>query len=390
MARSDLLFMTKDIMKGRNSRKILTIIATLFAAAMMLAAPLLTVTDTDADLTSAEEGICIDMKNPTQEDLTTYGFSGDSVFLLFVIYDSLEIFNQDIFEEPVVVAELPEIVDGGSEKVESDTFTLTTVDKVKSGDTTITMVAKEDGPLINPYISVYPEYIIQAANAVKAYLGNSVATGDKIVITGKIDYELAMQNITKYTLLDGNKCVIKSEVDTTYVVEDIDVNIKLVKTDSQRSFQLVSDIKGMFVDEWKYEYGATPVVPGTGYTAKNTVINTYGGNMHMTVDGKDYVIDEELKAKPDKTGTADIIDQSSIVIDDDLKQKIANVPGSKDNVNVDKTSSGVESAFNSVVMDAVGDDIMKILIIAGAVILGIVVLIAIIIVILVVKKSRRS
>ena len=224
----------------------------------------------------------------------------------------------------------------------------------------------------------------------KAYLGDTVTTGDKIVITGKIDYELAMQKVTGYTLLDGNKCVIKSDVETTYVVEDIDLNFKFERTGSQNSFQLVSDVKGMFVSEWKYEYDASPVVPGTGYTAKNTVVNTYGGNMHMTVDGKDYAFDEELKVRPDKTGTADIVDQSSIVIDNDLKQKIANTPASKDNVTVDKTSSGVESAFNSVVMDAVGDDVMKILLIAGGVILGIVILIAVIIVVWVVKRSKRN
>ena len=61
----DFIIMSRDIMKGRSSRKILTITAALFAVALMLAAPLFIAVDTDADSDEATIGFrnCMDARS---------------------------------------------------------------------------------------------------------------------------------------------------------------------------------------------------------------------------------------------------------------------------------------------------------------------------------------
>ena len=73
------------------------------------------------------------------------------------------------------------------------------------------------------------------------------------------------------------------------------------------------------------------------------------------------------------------------------KAKIDALPASTDTVKVDKTYDSAESAFDDVMMDAVGKDVLKLLLIIGGVILGVIVLIIILVIVLLhMRKKKRQ
>lgn len=382
--------MSSNPKAGRSSHKILTIVAAVFAVAFMLAAPLLVAVDSDADLTEAKMGFRADMTNPTDDQLAEWGYFEKSDFLMMPIDEYLTIFNQDLFNDPVVGSEPLKLIDAWGEKIESDSVTDLITDEVLTDEITITITVKANGKLINTFIDDYPADVRAAAAAVQDYLGEDVVVGDKVVITGKINWKLSEQTTDKYKLLEGGKCVIDQSVYTYYLVDDMDLDVKLVKSGSEKSFKIVSDLKGVFVSEWQYKYDSETITEGTGYTATNTVSSTYSGGSHFTVDGKDYNLDVDEKVRPQRTGTAVLIEQSSIVISDTLKYKVNKLPATTGNIAVDKTYDAAETVFGEVVLDALGDDILKIIIIAIVVFVIVVALIVILIVVLIHRKKKRQ
>ena len=132
---------------------------------------------------------------------------------------------------------------------------------------------------------------------------------------------------------------------------------------------------------------------GSKYTVKNILSDSHTGDEYFTVDGKDYNLDHDTSPTPDyeRTVTAgDIVPQSSVVIEQSLKDKIAALPSSSDNMTVDKTYSAAESAFDDVVEDAIGDSLMKLLLIIGGAILGFIVLVVVIVIVVVVIVRKKK
>ena len=383
--------MSKDTKVGISSRKIMTVMAAALAVAIMLAVPLFAAVDTDADITATDAGFELKMENPTQEQLTTYGVQESKLtILIFPVINELGIFNQTIMSAPVLGDDPYSFVEGWGEKMTADSKTSLYTDEVSADTVKMTLTVDANGNLISPYVSTMNEDYKAAAAAISSYLGENVSAGDKIEITGKIKSRVGTEMSQNYKLLDGDKCVIKQDTTTYYVVDDIDLEIKLIKSSETKSIRLINNVSGMQASDWSYEYSAEPVVPGTTFTAKNTVTNVYSGDIHFEVDGTNFTINKDQKKQPDDSGTAAFIDQSDIGITYNLQQRISELPAGTTNVTVDKTYESVNDEFSNIVMDAVGNDIMKILLIAGGVIIGIILLIAIIIIILVVKKSRRK
>lgn len=60
---------------GRISRKIPTIAAAVFAVALMIAVPVLSAVDTDADFTKDEAGYSIKLDNPSDEQMANVGLN---------------------------------------------------------------------------------------------------------------------------------------------------------------------------------------------------------------------------------------------------------------------------------------------------------------------------
>ena len=58
------------------------------------------------------------------------------------------------------------------------------------------------------------------------------------------------------------------------------------------------------------------------------------------------------------------------------------------NVNLDLTYDGINTECANVIMEAVGDDILKVLLVAGGVILAIIILVIILIIILIVRRKK--
>ena len=195
-------------------------------------------------------------------------------------------------------------------------------------------------------------------------------------------------------MLDGNKCIRTGETMTSYGVEDTSLTATLKHADTEKKVSYTSDIKGTSSSEDKYEFASDPIVVGTKYTVKNTVSTSIKGDAYYTVDGKDYSMYSDPTPVPEKQRTVteyDIDDQSSVNIPSSYKAKIDALPASTDTVKVDKTYDSAESAFDDVMMDAVGKDVLKLLLIIGGVILGVIVLIIILVIVLLhMRKKKRQ
>ena len=93
--------MSDDIRTGRKARKILTIMAAVFAVAMMLAVPLVVAVDSEADFTKDEKGFCVTYTNPTDTQVPAeYKMVNDYVEQTFDIVqkrDAVSVTLHDLF-----------------------------------------------------------------------------------------------------------------------------------------------------------------------------------------------------------------------------------------------------------------------------------------------------
>ena len=381
--------MSEGIAKGRHSRRILTVAAAVFAVALMLAAPLFAAADTEADFPETEIGYSSDLTNPTDATLEKFFLSQRGLFASALVPE-MEVFNPIIIDGPVVTVDSFTAKVAEGQKIDSKSKTEIQVYNVSAESVEVVYTFDGSGTLIRSNISEYSESYQLAAQKIADYFGANVENGDKLVVTGTVKDEDAMEFRDEYQMVDDANCVIKRSVITWYEVADVDVTIKLVKGTTEKTIQARSTIKGFFDSAYNYEYSSETITSDTDYTARNVRTQTYTGETYYTVDGVQYNVTDDFTPAGDRTGKAKILAQSSIVIDDWIKNRVAGLPAPSEGVSVTKTYESANDAFGTVVMDAVGNDIMKILLIGVGVFIGIVLLIAIIIVILVVRKSRRS
>ena len=387
--------MSGDIGTGVKSRRILTITAAVLAAVMMLAVPLITAAYADADFAKDEAGYKVELKDPSDAQLTRLGMS-KADFISGAMDGQLAIFNiyspTSVFDEPTVTADSFSAVNAEGCKATSDTYVMIDADSVDAKGVTMTFIVNKNGKLIDPDRDWMNDERKAAAEAIEAYLGADVVVGDKVIIAGVVKEEISSEMSTEYFLLDGNKCYDKKSVTTTYMVDDIDVTFKLVKADaSEKSIRLVSTVKSTVVREEKNDFGDAEIKVGAKYTVKNSLSYDYSGDIYYDVDGKDYSILTEPRSIPDHEDVVlDLWDQSDMTINTPFKNKVANLPESEDGMTVDKTYDAAESACNDVMMDAIGNDLLKLILIIGGVIVGIIVLIIVLIIVFIVIRKKKK
>ena len=382
--------MSKDIKMGLRSRKIMTIMLAAFAVALMIAVPLFAAVDTDATITANKKGYLVKMENPTAAQLSDFGEMEKDDIFYYSVEECFDIFNEGVFYSPSVSDVPYNFAEGWGEEVTSDSKTSLNLAELSAETVTMTTEAYAAGKLISPYVADAPADVKAAANAIAAFIGENVGIGDKVTVTGTVKQKEVLEVRESYTLLDGNKCVIKSSTHTTYLVNDIKLTITFKSgSNAEKSIEFVDNIKGLIASDWTYEYAADPITAGTAFTKKNTVTNVYSGGVCFKVDGKDYNISVDAKKQADEPGTALLIDQSTITIAPELVNRKANFPSAVPaNISLDLTYDGINTECSNVVMEAVGDDILKVLLVAGGVILAIIILVIILIIILIVRRKK--
>lgn len=381
--------MSGDIRTGRKVRKIMTVASAVFAVAMMLAVPFVVTVDTDADFTKDEQGYCVTFTNPTEAQMPA---SEKAELVWSSLIKELRIFNTEIFNDITVSDDPIKIKNAKGMKIESDSMTEISDFEVSADKITITIRAMADGTLISPYVDMMSQVFKDAAEAVKGVMGDEVSAGETLKVTGSMNVREAQQDKMTYILLDGDKCVVSKSESSVYYVKDMDLTVSFKHgSGEEKTIKLSSDFKGMYGIDQKREYETTPIEVGTKYTIKNSVSTlNLRGDTYFTADGKNYTTVNTPESLPEGHGTVSkLIDQAKINTDE-VKEEIAALPAAADNLSVDKTYGGAQSAFDNVVMDAVGKDILKIALIIGAVVLGIIVLIVILVVVLIVKKKKRQ
>ena len=246
--------------EGMRSRRILTAMTAVFAVVVMLAVPMFAAVDTDADFTKESAGYCVRLDDPTDLQMAKVPTS-KSFLIRTALEPELEIFNQLIFVDPVVEVGAFTAVIASGEKVDADKTTYLQDMEVEAKNVKITYTAKSAG---SPVSSSSDEKNKQAAEAIKAVFGETVAKDDKLVITGDMKIKGAKQVDSECTLLDGGKYVYSKETTAAYVVYDIDMTVKLVKTNStEKTISMFSDLRGVSTNEYTYEYESSPIVAGT-------------------------------------------------------------------------------------------------------------------------------
>ena len=376
---------------GVTSRRILTVMVAVVAVAVMLAVPLITAVDTDADSEGIKAGYSVKLENATPDQVTTAtGGMTKAMLLNSAIGLGMMIFNPTAFGVPTaddgpLTASIAAGQEISADKTRDRSFGSATI---SCDDGTVTFTAMVDDSLISPDIDSCPQSFQDAAEAIAAYLGANVHDEDTVAITGSFNSKHANEDVYEYTILEGNKCVLKKSVETDYLADDVDVTITLTHGAESKSIRFVSNIHGLYSSEWNYTYDATPVVPGTQFTAKNTIGSYYSGEMFFEVNEQKYNLSQSVSL--DRTGTADIVDQASIIIESDLETTISLIPDTAAAATIDKTYDAASSAFDDVVMSAVGDDILKLILIIVGIVIGVLVLIVILIVVLIVLSKKKK
>lgn len=304
--------------------------------------------------------------------------------------------NTDIFNDSVV-----EVT-----KQKADTYSYTTAEgqkilpdekldqlayKLDAGGFEMVLTAKANGLVFNEDAPFITAKLKAAVKALNDYFGE-VKTGDTISIVGDVKDEYAMVSSSEYLLLDDGKCVYSKDVTSGYYVQNIGLEIEHGRDHFvQKKVRYDSDFKGVSAGEANIKYDESPVKVGTTYTVTYSTSMTYSGDTYFTIGDNKYSLVSEPHQEPEGKGTVtELKEQSSVGISSYLKPKIDSLPASEDGMTIEKTYSSAESVVDGVMMDAVGNDVLKIILIVIGVIVGIAVIIALIIVVLIVKKSKKK
>ena len=393
--------MSDDIRMGRKARKICTVMAAVFAVALMLAVPVLMAAESDAaSFTAGDAGFCITAKDATDAELLKYGMATrDSALLdgtgtrmftkLFNLTDyefgtpttSVESFTFKEYEGMKIEAERGEGYEG-----EEATF-----EKVK-----IEYTAVSAGDLLNDDYTYYGDDYVAAGNAIKEYFKNAVSAGDKITITGDIQFKAACKTNVDYATVNDTRNVIKSSTEINYYVIGTDVTIEFKHGEETKTISFYSNQKFEVDRDAEYDYKGKAYTDLTdGDRCNISYKDTYNfesGSSYYKVDGTEYKIDDSItpKAPDENVPVVFYTDSSMQFMLNELKSVIALCPVSAGNVTVDKTIAGVESAFSDMAAEVALDDILLIIGIIVAVVIGIIILVVVLIIVIVVLKKKKK
>ena len=375
---------------GRISRKILTIAAAVFAAALMIAVPVLSAVDTDADFTKDEAGYSIKLDNPSDEQMAKVGLN-KFYTITSALWEDADIFNDAVVEVTKQKADTYSYTIAEGQKVLSDEKLDQLAYKLDAGGFEMVLTAKANGLVFNEDALFMSAKLKAAVKALNEYFGE-VKTGDTISIVGDVKDEYAMVSSSEYLLLDDGKCVYSKVVTSGYYVQNIGLEIEHGRDHFvQKKVRYDSDFKGVTAGEANIKYDESPVKVGTTYTVTYSTSMTYSGDTYFTIDGNKYSLVPEPHQEPEEKGTVtELKEQSSVGISSDLKPKIDSLPASEDGMTIEKTYSSAESVVDGVMMDAVGKDILKIILIVVAAAVITLLVIIVLVVILVKRKKKRQ
>ena len=352
-------------------------LAAALVAVFMCMTPLFVIDDADAAFTEDEAGYSVSLKNPTDAQLESVAGTNRSMMVQVSLGAYLnEFINTELFGlGSNFTADSFDFDTSSGEKIGSDTDTGIMASKLIVKKFSITIPVVFSGPITVPVTADTPDDEKAAIEAIQAYIGN-VASGDKVVITGDITSEMAMENCVEYGEINETTCVKTKTTGTGYTVIDIDVKCEVIKSGEEtgKTIEFNVDVKGSETDttEFKYDADLRDIVPATTGKKTETIDYDASGSMCVTVDGKDYDIkDNDEPENPETTNiiaSGYIVNKASIVIDADLKATIAALPDSSDNMTVGKEYSDAQSAFDDVKDDAVGKKSNTTLFIIGVVV----------------------
>ena len=338
-------------------------LAAALVAVFMCMTPLFVIDDADAGFDEDKAGYSVSLKNPTDAQLESVAGTSRSMMVQVSLGEYLnEFINTELFGLGTnFTADSFDFDTSSGEKIGSDTDTGIMASKLIVKKFSITIPVVFSGPITVPVTADTPDDEKAAIEAIQAYIGN-VAPGDKVVITGDITSEMAMENCVEYGEINETTCVKTKTTGTGYTVIDIDVKCEVIKSGEEtgKTIEFNVDVKGSETDttEFKYDADLKDIVPATTGKKTETIDYDASGSMCVTVDGKDYDIkDNDEPENPETTNiiaSGYIVNKASIVIDADLKATIAALPDSSDNMTVGKEYSDAQSAFNDVKDDAVG------------------------------------
>lgn len=389
--------MSGDIRTGRKARKILTIMAAVFAVAMMLAVPLVVAVDSEAKFTAGDAGVCVTATNASDEELTDHGLGTKSSILtgnggttMF-----LKIFDiSTLGYDAAVDAESLTVKSYDGMKVEEyrkeyyDGYEVT-AEKVK-----FEFTAKAAGNLLR--VVSYGEDYDAAVAAIKAHLGDEVSVGDKITITGDIKMRGALKDIREYADVDGTESVTKSHTQINYILLGTDVTISFTHGGETKIITFYSDQKFEVDRDADYDYkGKEYKDLKEGDKCNITYMDTYyfeSGSTYYKVDGKEYKIENRLTpAFPEEDADVLFYKDSAIQYELNLlKTAIGLIAGASANVTVDKTFAASESAFSDLAGAVALDDILAVILLIVGVVIGIIVLIVILIIVVIIVKKKKK
>ena len=383
---------------GAISRGTKTVLAVALIAAMVLAVPVMVSFDSDAEITDGEAGYSIKMVNPTDDEIATYGIGPKAWDIVTEARYVTYIFNTTQYGgNYTVTSDTYESKFAEGLKQCSDYFENVNTECMKAEGVTITFTATSSGDLLKDE-DYEPDDVKAAIEAVKDHFGNDVDIGDELRFTGKIKTEFSAKVKTDLAKVTDGQNVVTGIGIEQYYVTDIDVTIAFTHEGKTKTISATSDFKFMLERSAEYDFHGTEysqITPSTSCTVK------YGpdkysfrtGDIDYKVGDKDCSIDYAFTPRADHDTYATILTDVQLnTALNNMKSDAAAYPSGTANVTVDREFSDAESAYADVMVDVVGDDLMKILMIIGGVVLGVIALIviAIIVIVVVMRKKRQS
>ena len=393
--------MSDDIRTGSKARKIMTVMAAVLAVAMMLAVPVLTASGSDAaSFTAGDAGMCITATNASDSDLEKYGFSDKANTIVFNGGTRMfsKIFKLTLldFGTPTVTADSLTVKNYGALKIESDRTEEYDGKEMTAEKVVITYTASKATELLIDDFDYYGDDYEAAGNAIKAYLGNEVSAGDKIVIKGDIKARTASKEIANFAEVDSTKNVVKDGKAINYFLYQTDVTIEFTHGGETKSITFYSDQKFEVDRDSEFDY------KGKAYTDLKdsdkcdiTYKDTYyfeSGSSYYKVDGEKYKLDNLLTpASPEENQPVEFCtDSDAQTVLTAMKVAIDLIPAGTSTVTVEKTYESGESAFTSLASDVALDDILAVILLIVGIVVGIIVIIVILIIVLVVLKKKKK
>lgn len=387
--------MSSDIGTGRKTRKILTVMAAVFAVAMMIAVPFLSAVDSEASFTAGEAGKCVTAKDASDAELTKYGLEIKSAYMTggngTEIF--LKIFNTfGPFGTPELSSDSYTVKDYSGIKVDSDRTDAingveATFEKVK-----MVYTATSGGALLHDSYDDYKD----AVAAIKAEFGDEISKDDKIIITGDIKSRIASKDIHNFAKVDDKNSVIKDSTESSYALWDVDVTIEFIHNGNSKTISFYSNQKFQVDTEATYDYKGKEykdLKEGDKYNV--SYIDKYyfeSGSTYYKVAGEEYKIDiHKTPTSPKEDETVSYITDEEINFELNLYKKAAElIPDSEGNMTVGKDYADADSAYSDLAASVAMDDILKIVLIIVGVVIGIIVLVVILIIVLVVLKKKKK